>query len=100
NTFLNVSTYLTFAQLQGQFYKEIFFVNKKYEKYMPYLAYDNVWELPSLTVLLSLGNEHLPIGIQIIGKVGNEESIFNLGQQIEQQFGGYIRSTHYDKTKA
>src|SRR5699024_7032224 len=100
NRLLIFPVYHTFAQPHGQVYKEIFSVNKTYEKYMPYLAYANVWGLPSLTVPLSLGNEHLPIGIQSIGKVGNEESIFNLGQQIEQQFGGYIRSTHYDKTKA
>ena len=64
---------------------------------MPYTAYANVWGLPALTIPIGFDKNKLPIGIQLISKNGNELSLFKIGEQIEKKFGGYIRSTLYDK---
>jgi len=58
---------------------------------MPYVAYANVWGLPSLTIPIQHDNKQLPIAIQIISKVGNETAIFNIGKKLESQFIGYQR---------
>lgn len=63
---------------------------------MPYIAYANVWGLPSLTLPVGFDENKLPIGIQIISKIGNEDAIFRLGKLLEEQCGGFIRSTIYD----
>lgn len=84
------------ALKHGELYKEIFSIQKTFIKYMPYIAYANVWGLPSLTVPVGFDSNHLPIGIQIMSRNGNEDAIFKLGQEIESYFGGYKRSTVYD----
>src|SRR5690625_255234 len=86
----------TSAPKHGQLYKEIFSITKSYLKYLPYIAYANVWGLPSLTVPIGFDENNLPIGIQIIAKVGNEDAIFKLGQIIEKAFTGYQRNTIND----
>ncbi len=96
NKLLIFPVYYDSAPLHGNLYKEIFAINKTYKQYMPYIAYANVWGLPSLTIPIGFNANHLPIGIQIMSKNHNEESIFTLGKQIEKEFGGYIRSTIYD----
>lgn len=88
--------YHTAALKHGELYKEIFSIKKTFLKYMPYIAYANVWGLPSLTVPVGFDHNHLPIAIQIMSKNGNEDAIFKLGQEIERHFGGYRRSTVYD----
>src|SRR5690625_4271466 len=86
----------TSAPKHGQLYKEIFSITKSYLKYLPYIAYANVWCLPSLTVPIGFDENNLPIGIQIIAKVGNEDAIFKLEQIIEKEFTGYQRNTIND----
>ncbi len=83
----------TSAPLHGEFYNEIFSIKKTYLKYLPYVTYANVWGLPSLTIPVGFDDNNLPIAIQIMAKVGNENSIFILGKIIEEQFTGYTRST-------
>ena len=79
------------APLHGKLYAEIFSVRKTYLKYMPFIAYPNVWGLPSLTI--PVGEEDaLPVGIQVISALGNEDAIFQLGEQIEQGFRGWKRA--------
>lgn len=92
NRILIFPVYHRTAPKHGELYKEIFSINKSFLKYMPYVAYANVWGLPSLTVPIRLDKNNLPIGIQIISKVGNEKTIFKIGRQLEEQFGGYRRS--------
>lgn len=96
NKLIIFPVYHTTALPHGQVYNEIFSIKKTYDKFMPYITYANVWGLPSLTLPITLNNESMPIGIQIMGKPGNEDSIFNLGKRLESQFGGYKRSTLYD----
>ena len=96
NRLLIFPVYHRSALRHGELYKEIFSINKTYKEYMPYISYANVWGLPSLTIPIGFDENHLPIGIQIMSKVGNEEAIFSLGEKLENKFGGYIRSTQYD----
>lgn len=96
NRLLIFPVYHRAANKHGELYKEIFSINKTYLKFMPYIAYANVWGLPSLTIPVGFDNNEMPIGIQIMSKTGNEDAIFRLGKLLEKQFGGYTRSTIYD----
>jgi len=88
--------YHSSAPKHGDMYKEIFSIKKTYAEYMPYIAYANVWGIPSLTVPVGFDENHLPIGIQIMSRNGNEHAIFKVGKMIENKFGGFIRSRQYD----
>lgn len=95
-TIVVLPVYHVAAPLHGQVYREIFSVRKTYLQYMPYVAYANVWGLPALTVPVAEDANGLPIGVQLISRVGNEEALFQLGEQLEQKFRGYRRCTKYD----
>lgn len=96
NRLLIFPVYHRSAGKHGDLFKEIFSIRKTYSDFMPYIAYANVWGLPSLTVPIGFDKENLPIGIQIIGMNGNEDAIFRLGTLLEEEFGGYTRSSEYD----
>lgn len=83
--------YHSTAPEHGVVYKEIFSIRKTYQKYMPYVAYANVWGLPSLTIPIGSDEEGMPIAIQLISKNGNEDALFTLGELIEKKFSGYVR---------
>lgn len=85
------------ALKHGELYKEIFSIQKTYLKYMPYVSYANVWGLPALTVPIGFDDNQMPIAIQIMSKIGNEDKIFRLGKVLESHFGGYVRSHYYDQ---
>ena len=53
---------------------------------MPYVAYANVWGLPSLQFLLELIMTVCRLRVQLISKNGNEEALFKLGEFIEKEF--------------
>lgn len=84
------------ARKHGGIYKEIFSIKKTFRSYMPYLAYANVWALPSLIIPVGEDENGLPISVQIMGLNINEGLIFQLGKIIEKQFRGYIRSNKLD----
>lgn len=96
NRLLIFPVYHESARKHGGIYKEIFSIQKTFRSYMPYLAYANVWGLPSLIVPVGEDQNGLPISIQIIGLNANEDLIFQLGKLIEKQFRGYIRSDNLD----
>ncbi|AQQ52354.1 amidase [Planococcus lenghuensis] len=84
--------YHTGAPKHGVVYKEIFSIRKTFQSYMPFIAYANTWGLPSLTVPVGRDENHMPIGVQLISRNGNEEALFQLGEWLEEQFGGYERA--------
>lgn len=96
NRLLILPVYHTGALKHGQVYKEIFSIKKTFLLYMPYVAYANVWGLPSLTIPVGKDENNMPIGLQIISKVGNESAIFRLGSIIEKKFRGYRRCKKMD----
>ena len=79
------------APRHGVVYKEIFSIRKTYEKFMPYVAYANVWGLPSLTIPVGKDTDGMPIGLQLISRNGNEDALFQLGELIEEKFECYTR---------
>lgn len=88
---LILPVYHTPAQKHGGVYAEIFSIRKTFLKYMPFVAYANVWGLPSLT--LPVGEEEgMPVAIQIISSIGNEDAIFQIGQLLEASFRGWKRA--------
>ena len=82
----------TAAKKHGEVIRDIFSIRRTFLRYMPFVAYPNVWGLPSLIVPVAEDEEGLPIGVQIISRVGNEEAIFKLGELIEKHFRGYRRA--------
>lgn len=97
NRLLVFPVYHTGALKHGETYKEIFSIKRTFLQYLPYTVYANVWGLPSLVIPVGTDHNGLPIAIQVMSKVGNEDAIFLLGEKIEKHFGGYKRSTVYDK---
>ncbi|MFZ5596632.1 MAG: amidase [Bacillota bacterium] len=84
------------AQPHTRVYRQLFSARRTFLIYMPYVAYANVWGLPSLTVPAGEDENGLPIGIQIISRVGNEDAVFQMGNIIEERFRGYVRCKKYD----
>ncbi|MEC5424951.1 amidase [Virgibacillus sp. C22-A2] len=84
------------ALLHGNVFKEIFSIRRTFLEYMPYVAYANVWGLPSLTIPVGTDEHKMPISIQIMSCNGNEDAIFRLGKIIEKKFRGYIRCSRLD----
>lgn len=97
NRILIMPVYHRTALKHGDLFKEIFSLKKTFMKYLPYIAYANVWGLPSLTIPVGFDHNQLPFGIQLISTNGNEQALFTIGEMLEKQFGGYRRSTVYDK---
>lgn len=88
--------YHTSALKHGRVYKEIFSIRKTFLKYMPYVAYANVWGLPSLTIPIQTDKQNMPIGVQLMSKNGNEDALFQIGEWLESRNRGYIRCMNYD----
>ncbi|CAM3052624.1 amidase [Filibacter tadaridae] len=84
--------YHTAAPHHGVVYKEIFSIKKTFKTYMPFVAYANVWGLPSLTIPVGMDETGMPISIQLISKNGNEDALFKLGCWIEKNYQGYVRA--------
>src|SRR5699024_10287275 len=97
NRILLFPVYHRSALNHGEMYKEIFSIKKTYKRYIPYIAYSNVWGLPAFMILIGFYNYKLAIGIQLISNNANELSIFKVRVLIGKNFGGFIRSTLYDK---
>lgn len=96
NRVLILPVYHTGAPEHGDLYKDIFSIRKTFMKYMPYSAYSNVWGLPSLTVPITDDEKGMPISVQLISRNGNEDALFQLGEILEQTFGGYSRCQQLD----
>lgn len=96
NRVIIMPVYHRTALKHGELYKELFSIKKTFLQYMPYIAYANVWGLPSLTIPVGFDDKNLPIAIQLISTNGNENALFSIGEKIEENFGGYKRSTIYD----
>jgi Asp-tRNA(Asn)/Glu-tRNA(Gln) amidotransferase A subunit family amidase len=93
---LILPVYHSAAPKHGQLYRELFSIRRTFLKYIPYVAYANVWGLPSLIVPVAEDADGMPIGVQLISQNGNEDALFQLGERIEQQFRGYVRCRQYD----
>lgn len=88
--------YHTGALKHGRVYKEIFSIRKTFLKYMPYVAYANVWGLPALIIPIENDKQHMPMAVQLISKNGNEDALFQLGEWLVGLNRGYVRCQKYD----
>ncbi|UCZ53904.1 amidase [Bacillus shivajii] len=91
NRLLIYPVYYSGAKKHGSVYKELFSFRKTFLTYMPYIAYANVWGLPSLVVPAGTDEHGMPVSIQIISGNENEFALFQLGKLIEQKHRGYVR---------
>lgn len=96
NRLLIFPVYHTGALEHGKVYRDIFSVRKTFLQYMPFVAYANVWGLPSLTVPVGEDENGMPIGIQIMSINGNEDAIFRIGKILENHLRGFVRCSQYD----
>jgi len=83
--------YHTGALQHGKVFKELFSIRKTFLQYMPFVAYANVWGLPSLSLPVGVDENDMPISIQLMSATGNEDVLFQLGTLIEERYRGYIR---------
>lgn len=79
------------APAHGRVIKELFSLRLTYRRYLPFVAYANAWGLPALIIPVGEDAHGLPIGVQIISRVGNEDAIFKLGEIPERELRGYKR---------
>jgi len=93
---LILPVYYEAAQKHGKLYGEIFSMTKSYKRYMPYIAYANVWGLPALTIPITRDGDNMPIGIQLISSNGNENALFQLADFLEETVHKYTRCMTYD----
>ena len=55
-----------------------------------YTAILNVLELPATQVPLGLGTEGLPLGVQVVGRHGNDHLTIAVAEELERGFGGWV----------
>ncbi|PAV28774.1 amidase [Virgibacillus profundi] len=91
NRLLIFPVYHSGALKHGKVFQEIFSIRKTFLDYMPYVAYANVWGLPTLTIPVGTDENDMPISIQIMSSIGNENALFRLGRLLEKKFRGYVR---------
>lgn len=96
NNILVIPVYHTHALPHGEVYQEIFSIRKTYLQYLPYIAVANTLGLPSLVIPVGVTSEGLPLAVQLISSVGNEQAIFELGKLLEPHVRGYVRCTKHD----
>jgi len=96
NRLLIFPVYHNGAPDHGKVFQEIFSIRKTFLQYMPYIAYANVWGLPSLTIPVGRDENDMPIAIQLMGSTDKEDALFRLGKMLERKFSGYIRCDMWD----
>lgn len=82
----------TTAKPHGKLDKTLYSNRFVFPKLMPYTLFPNVLGLPALSVPVAEDDDGMPISIQIISRIGNEQALFHFGRQIEQAFRGYKRA--------
>jgi amidase len=53
-------------------------------EYTPYTSFVNVSGLPAITLPVSVTEEGLPMGVQLIGRPGGEATLVSIGRQLER----------------
>lgn len=96
NRVLVMPVYHTASRPHGQIYAEIFSIRRTFLRVMPYVAMVNIFGLPALTVPVGRDRRGLPIAVQLVSAVGNEQALFQAGRMLEKGFGGVKRCTAHD----
>lgn len=81
----------------GGVYGEIFSVRRTFLRVMPYVAMVNVFGLPALVVPVGTDERGMPVAVQLVAAVGNEQALFHAGRKLERRFRGYVRCGAHDR---
>jgi len=91
-----IPTYPSPAKKHNKIYWEIFDIRKTFRWVLPFVALPNTFGLPAITVPCGQSADGLPIGLQVVSTVGNEDLLFRVASFLEARFGGYRRCTAHD----
>ncbi|HEY0844584.1 MAG TPA: amidase [Noviherbaspirillum sp.] len=97
NRVLVLPVYHSPALPHGGVYAEIFSIRRTFLRVMPYVAMANLFGLPALTVPVGTDARGMPIAVQLVASVGNEQALFHVGRMLEKRFGGYVRCKAHDR---
>lgn len=96
NRIIIMPTYHEAAQKHGKQYGELFSIKKTFMQYIPYISYANSWGLPSLVLPAGRDRAGMPISLQLITKIGQEDALFQFGEWFEETIYAFERCTTYD----
>jgi Asp-tRNA(Asn)/Glu-tRNA(Gln) amidotransferase A subunit family amidase len=88
--------YPTPAKKHNEVYNEIFAISKTFRWVLPFICLPNTFGLPAMIVPSAFSDDGLPIGLQVTGLPGSEQTIFKVAMLLEKQLGGYQRCQDYD----
>ena len=71
--------------------KEMIYINYTW----PYVACFNASGNPSITIPLGLGEEGLPIGVQIVGKYWSEPELIHFAKKVTAMTEGFVQPSGY-----
>lgn len=61
-------------------------VRKLFGDYAPFTAMFNITGQPAISLPLAWSDEGLPVGVQLVGRYGDEASLLRVASQLEQIF--------------
>ena len=61
-------------------------VRKLFDVYVPFTAMFNITGQPAISLPLAWSDEGLPIGVQLVGRFGDDATLLRVAAQLEQQF--------------
>ena len=61
-------------------------VRKLFDDYSPFTAMFNITGQPGISLPLAWTDDGLPVGVQLVGRYGDEATLLRLASQLEQAF--------------
>ncbi|MCY4088233.1 MAG: amidase [Actinomycetia bacterium] len=61
-------------------------VRKLFDRYCPFTAMFNITGQPAMSLPLAWTDSGLPVGVQLVGRYGDEATLFRVAEQLEQAF--------------
>lgn len=99
NRVLVLPVYRSAALRHGRVYAEIFSIRQTFLRVMPYVVMANVFGLPALVVPVGTDEHGMPVAVQLVAAVGNEQALFHMGRRLERRFRGYVRCSAHDRER-
>jgi amidase len=61
-------------------------LRKLFDVYVPFTAMFNITGQPAISLPLAWTDDSLPVGVQLVGRFGDEATVLRVSSQLEQQF--------------